>query len=105
MGFFGIGAGEILLILIVILIVLGPHRIPEIARTLGKAMRTLKKASFDLTSAVTKEIEASEDNSPASKPKEEINANTAAPSASGKATIPDQDEQPTTKGEAPPKND
>ncbi len=57
MGFFGIGTGEILLILVLALIIWGPGKLPEIARTLGKTVRTLRKASFDLTNAVTKEIE------------------------------------------------
>ncbi|MFC2066275.1 twin-arginine translocase TatA/TatE family subunit [Chloroflexota bacterium] len=68
MGFFGIGTWEVLLILVVALIIFGPGRLPEIARTLGKTVRTLKKASFDLTTAVTKEIEGEE--KPASEPKE-----------------------------------
>ena len=57
MDFFGIGPMEILLILVIALIILGPGRLPEIGRTLGKTMRTLKKATFDLTNQVTKEIE------------------------------------------------
>ena len=57
MGLFGIGSWEILLVLVVALIIFGPGKLPEIARTLGKTVRALKKASFDLTSAVTKEIE------------------------------------------------
>ena len=57
MGFWGIGTGEILLILVLALIIWGPGKLPEIARTLGKTVRTLKKATFDLTTTVTKEIE------------------------------------------------
>ncbi|MFC1955732.1 twin-arginine translocase TatA/TatE family subunit [Chloroflexota bacterium] len=57
MGFLGIGTGEILLVLVLALIIWGPGRLPEIARTLGKAVRALRKASFDLTNAVTKEVE------------------------------------------------
>ncbi len=60
MDFFGIGFGEILLILVVILIVMGPGKVPEIARTIGKTLRALKKASSDLTSQVTKELEEEE---------------------------------------------
>ncbi len=56
MDFFGIGAGELLLILVLALIIWGPGRLPEIARTLGKTMRTLRKATYDLTSAFTREI-------------------------------------------------
>jgi sec-independent protein translocase protein TatA len=52
-----VGFGEVLLILIVALIIWGPGKLPEIARTLGKMTRALKKASFDLTTAVTREIE------------------------------------------------
>ncbi len=42
---FGIGPGEVLLILIVILLLLGPKKLPELARALGKAKREYKKAS------------------------------------------------------------
>ena len=35
---FGIGGTELLVILVVALIVLGPKSVPQIARTLGKAM-------------------------------------------------------------------
>ena len=60
MDFFGIGFGEVLLILIVALIIWGPRRLPEIARTLGKTMRAIRRATYDLTSAVTKEIDIQE---------------------------------------------
>ena len=57
MDFFGMGMGEILLILIVVLIVWGPGKIPEVARTIGRTVRTLRKATTNLSSAVTKEID------------------------------------------------
>jgi len=78
MGFFGIGTGEILLILVLALIIWGPGRLPEIARTMGKMVRTLKKASFDLTTAVTKEIE--EEKTPPSQTKENPSPKTTEPS-------------------------
>ncbi len=64
MDFFGMGMGEILLILVVALIIWGPGRIVEIGRTLGKIVRTLKKASFDLTTQLSKELEGEEKNHP-----------------------------------------
>lgn len=68
MGFLDIGAGEIILILVVALIIWGPGRIPEIARTMGRVMYNLRKATFDLTTVVTKEIDKEEkDSSPQSK--------------------------------------
>ena len=64
MDFFGMGMWEILLILIVALIIWGPGRIGEIGRTLGKIVRTLRKASFDLTTQVSKELEGEEKHHP-----------------------------------------
>lgn len=46
---FGIGTPELLVILVVALIVLGPERLPEIARALGKAMAELRRATSGLT--------------------------------------------------------
>ena len=60
MDFFGVGPLEVLLILAIALIVLGPRRLPEIGRTLGRAVRVLRKASFDLTAQVNKELEEEE---------------------------------------------
>ena len=57
MDFFGMGMWEVLLVLVVALIIWGPGRIAEIGKTLGKMVRALKKATFDLTAQVTKEIE------------------------------------------------
>jgi Tat protein translocase TatB subunit len=42
---FNVGGGEILVILLVALIVLGPQRLPEAARTVGKVMGDLRKVS------------------------------------------------------------
>jgi sec-independent protein translocase protein TatA len=63
MDFFDIGLSEILLVIILALIIWGPGRMIEIAKTLGKYMRTLKKATSDITTTVTKEIEGTKDSS------------------------------------------
>lgn len=57
MDFFGIGSGEVLIILLVALMIWGPGRIVEIARTLGKTVRAIRKATYDLTTEVTKELD------------------------------------------------
>ncbi len=49
---FGIGLPELLVIMVVALIVLGPKRLPEVAQALGKALAELRKA----TSGVTEEL-------------------------------------------------
>ena len=64
MDFFGMGMGEILLVLVVALIIWGPGRIAEIGGTLGKMARALKKATFDLTTQITKETEEQEEKRP-----------------------------------------
>ncbi len=45
---FGIGTGEILLLLVIALIVLGPERMPQVARDVGKAMNDLRRTSEEL---------------------------------------------------------
>jgi Tat protein translocase TatB subunit len=46
---FGIGIPELVVILIVALIVLGPQRLPEVAKALGKALAEFRRATGDLT--------------------------------------------------------
>ena len=62
MDFFGIGAGELILILLLVLIIWGPNKIPEIARNMGKTMRTIRKAGTELTSTLTREVDAEDNN-------------------------------------------
>ena len=61
MDFFGIGFGEIVLILILGLIIFGPGKLPEVARTVGRYVRVLRKMSSEFTEAVKKEIDLDED--------------------------------------------
>lgn len=49
---FGIGFSEVLLIMVVVLLVVGPAKLPEMARTLGKGMRALRRAGDELRDAV-----------------------------------------------------
>ena len=45
---FGIGTGEILLLLVLALIVLGPERMPKLARDLGRAVAEFRRTSDEL---------------------------------------------------------
>lgn len=45
---FGIGMPELVLILAVALIVIGPKKLPDLAKSLGKAMGEFKKATNDI---------------------------------------------------------
>ena len=51
MGFPNIGPGELILILIIALVVLGPGKLPDVAASLGKSVREFRKAATDVTEA------------------------------------------------------
>ncbi len=72
MDFFGIGPGELLLILVVALIVLGPGRLPEVARNLGKMVREFRKATSEVTREFTLEVEKEESKSKLPQTKEQV---------------------------------
>jgi TatA/E family protein of Tat protein translocase len=55
MPFPNIGPGELILILVIALIVLGPGRLPEVAQSLGKSVREFRKAATDVKEAASLE--------------------------------------------------
>ena len=61
MDFFGIGTGELILILVLGLILLGPKKLQEVARMLGKANRVVRKLGSDLSVAIKQELDESGD--------------------------------------------
>jgi sec-independent protein translocase protein TatB len=57
---FGLSFGEIVIIAVLALLLLGPERLPEAAKTLGKGLRDLRKATDDIKDQVEREIYADE---------------------------------------------
>ncbi|HKF79209.1 MAG TPA: twin-arginine translocase TatA/TatE family subunit [Thermoleophilaceae bacterium] len=55
----GIGPLEIIIVLIIVLIIFGPKRLPDLGRSLGKGMREFKDS---VTGGDKDELPASEDN-------------------------------------------
>ncbi|MCR9204916.1 MAG: twin-arginine translocase TatA/TatE family subunit [Halobacteriovoraceae bacterium] len=53
---FGLGAGEILIILVFALIFIGPKKLPELARNLGKGIREFQKAKDELTGELMTQV-------------------------------------------------
>ncbi len=51
---FGLGTSEIILIALVILVLFGAKKIPEMMQGLGKGIREFKKASKDIEDDLTK---------------------------------------------------
>jgi sec-independent protein translocase protein TatA len=57
---FGIGLPELVVILAVALIVLGPQRLPEVARMLGRAYGQLRRASEEFQNTIRQDLAALE---------------------------------------------
>jgi TatA/E family protein of Tat protein translocase len=49
---FGIGPVELLVVFVVALLVFGPTKLPELARSLGKGLREFRRASSDLRRSI-----------------------------------------------------
>ena len=75
---FNVGPLELVIVLVIALLVIGPKRLPEMGNSLGKTIREFRKASTDVTDAVSLE--------PESKPAaQQATATSAAPAAAAPA--------------------
>ncbi|MBI5018553.1 MAG: twin-arginine translocase subunit TatB [Deltaproteobacteria bacterium] len=55
---FGLGFGEMLLILAVALVVIGPKKLPGLARTLGRGLAEVRRYTDDIQRTVQRELRA-----------------------------------------------
>jgi len=59
MNVFGIGTGELLLILLIVLLVMGPERLPQLARQWGKMVRVLNRFTrtwHEISAEITRQM-------------------------------------------------
>jgi sec-independent protein translocase protein TatA len=52
---FNIGPFELLLVLVLVLLILGPGKLPEVGSAIGKTIREFRKASTDVQDALSVE--------------------------------------------------
>jgi sec-independent protein translocase protein TatA len=82
-----IGAPELIIILVIALLILGPGKLPEVGASIGKSIREFRKASSDLSDTVNVDTSPlppapAPAATPAAPPAAEVPAASAAPAAS-----------------------
>ena len=86
---FGIGMPELLLILGLALIVLGPKKLPELARALGKGMAEFRRATDELKEEFRQlERETDEETPTVSRTEEPAQESTPEPDPQNPKTVP-----------------
>jgi Tat protein translocase TatB subunit len=58
--FGNIGFPELLVIMIIALLIFGPKKLPEVGRSIGKALREFRKTSDEIKEKIEEEIQAAE---------------------------------------------
>ncbi len=101
---FGIGLPELILIMIVALLVVGPKKLPELARSLGKALHQVKSMTDDVKQTFEEDLDdnPSQDTSEASG---EDEPHTTEASGDGEAAVDARPDEAHIPGEEKPAED
>lgn len=94
---FGIGFQELIVILVIALLVFGPKKLPELARSLGRGLAEFRRASSELRESLTlpDEPPADQKATPPPRPEETPAPTTPTANASAEAaTRPEAGEKP-----------
>jgi len=109
---FNVGPLELIIVLVIALLVIGPRRLPEMGNAVGKTIREFRKASTEMTEAATLEPDAKPPTAtatptapapaPAAQPVPVPEAASAAPASATTEPAPPAEAAPTA---AEPKSD
>ena len=91
--FGSLGIPEILFILVVALLIFGPRRLPEIGRTIGRALGEFRRATTDLKRSIDTELTL-EETGPKAAAKEESTAADDKSTAPEASSVPRQPDYP-----------
>jgi Tat protein translocase TatB subunit len=88
---FNIGPQELLVILLVALVIVGPQRLPELSRTIGRGLREFRKAQDEVKKTIRLGLDETEPTSPGRTP-----AGKASEPVAGDAAAPDAEAGPAS---------
>lgn len=105
---FNVGPVELIIVLVIALLVVGPRRLPEMGTAVGKTIREFRKASSDISEATDVESETKPSTADTTAPQavapgQEANTAPAAPAApapAAPAPAPPASPAPAQPGEA-----
>jgi len=73
LAFFNLGTGEIIAIVVIVLLLFGGKKIPELMRGLGKGVKSFKQGMNEIEDEIKKPIEDLDKDKPGSRPDNPIN--------------------------------